>query len=71
MGKKKKEAKIKEPASSPDEKQTVRRISEKVKYSFLIPEGILAEARSKASDEGTTVTRLIVDGLKWRLKQDS
>lgn len=44
--------------------------SEKVKYSLLIPANILDEARDKAAEEGTTVTRLLIDGLKWRLKQE-
>ena len=43
--------------------------SSKVKYSLLIPANILEDAREKAAEEGTTVTRLLIDGLKWRLKQ--
>lgn len=44
--------------------------AEKVKYSLLIPANILEEARDKAAEEGTTVTRLLIDGLRWRLRQE-
>lgn len=38
--------------------------------TILIPDDLKREAKSFADERGTTLTRLIVDGLRWRISQE-
>lgn len=42
----------------------------KVMMSFMIPADLRQELRDRAAKLGTSSTRLIVDGIRLRLKQD-
>ena len=42
----------------------------KVMMSFMIPADLRQELRERAAKLGTSSTRLIVDGIRLRLKQD-
>lgn len=37
--------------------------------TILLPDDLKREAQSYAEERGTTLTRLIVDGLRWRVSQ--
>lgn len=37
--------------------------------TILIPDDLKREAQAYAEERGTTLTRLIVDGLRWRVSQ--
>ena len=37
--------------------------------TILLPDDLKSEAQAFADDQGTTLTRLIVDGLRWRISQ--
>jgi hypothetical protein len=37
--------------------------------TILLPDDLKREAQAYASERGTTLTRLIVDGLRWRISQ--
>lgn len=42
--------------------------TKKVPFSLVVPEDLLEDARSLAAEEGTSVARLMVEGLRWRIK---
>lgn len=37
--------------------------------TILLPDDLKGEAKAYADERGTTLTRLIVDGLRWRISQ--
>ena len=37
--------------------------------TILLPDDLKREAQAYAEERGTTLTRLIVDGLRWRVSQ--
>lgn len=37
--------------------------------TILLPDDLKSEAQAYAEGRGTTLTRLIVDGLRWRISQ--
>lgn len=41
----------------------------KVPTTVLLPDDLKEEAKGYADERGTTLTRLIVDGLRWRVSQ--
>lgn len=41
----------------------------KVPTTVLLPDDLKDEAKEYAEARGTTLTRLIVDGLRWRISQ--
>lgn len=55
-----------------DNQDTQRRGDGKVSKrptTILLPDDLKREAQTYAEERGTTLTRLIVDGLRWRVSQ--
>lgn len=53
-----------------DTKRGDYRGSDKVHFNLMCPANLLDEARELAAEEGTSVAKLFVEGLRWRLNRD-
>ena len=53
-----------------DTKRGDARNSDKVRFNLMIPENLLEEAKELAAEEGTSVAKLCIEGLRWRLNRD-
>jgi len=53
-----------------DTKRGDYRGSDKIPFSLVVPADLLQEARELAQEEGCSVARLFVEGLRWRVNRD-
>lgn len=51
-----------------DTKRGDARGSDKTAFSLMVPSDLLDEARALAAEEGCSLARLMVEGLRWRVK---